>query len=295
MTPTIAIVTGAAGFVGSHVVERLLADGWLVRALDHPNANFDTNLGSVAGNAGLSLHRHDLVGMDPMETVFNGVGLIVHCASLIAPGPSLQRPLDYFDINLMGLVRVLEGARAHGRPRVVNISSAAVYGNGGGIFAETDHGLPENPYALCKKFGDDVCEHWARVFDVPAMSLRIDHPYGPRANGVVAHFVNLRRRGEPITLHGDGSQLRDFTHIRDIVEAIMLAAAKGTPGGCYNVCSGTTVTIRELAELIGGEIVFIPQPVANVPKLSADNRKIRTELGWRPTISLAQGISEMLA
>ena len=289
-----ALVTGAAGFIGSHVVENMLKDGMTVHALDHPNAPFDGHLGESTEHQNLVLFRQSIREIGPEHHCFEGVDYVIHCASLTAPRPSLEYPFEYLDVNLMGLIRVLEGARRNGNTKVVNISSGGVYGSGSLPFEEGQSLLPEDPYCLSKWFGEEACLHWAKTFNVPTITLRLFHPYGPRAYGPIANFVKQRLAGDPITLFGDGSQERDFSHVRDVAQAILLAATSDVVGEIYNVSSGKSVKLSQVAQLIGGEIRMEPRPQNEVQRLVADNSKIQNELGWKPTVTLEQGISELL-
>ena len=297
MTQRSSLVTGAAGFLGSHTVEALLARGDRVRALDLPDARFEASLGALLGHPALTVDRRDLLSIAAADPVFQGVDAIYHCAGIADHVPSMQVPERYMQANVMALVRVLEAARHHEVRKVINASSAAVYGIAQAPTAE-DHPInPVNPNGLTKWMAEEAFAHWSKVFDVATISFRIFNCYGPRAtaSGPVGFFLQKAAAGEPLTVTGDGTQERDFIHVADVVAAFLAGAASERGGTAYNLGSGTPETVNRLAELVGGTIQYIAPRPGEPKVILADTTRIRAELGWAPKVSLAEGIAALKA
>lgn len=295
MSQATSLVTGAAGFLGSHTVEALLARGDQVRTLDLPDARFEAGLGVLLDHPALTLDRRDLLSIDAADPVFEGVGAIYHCAGIADHVPSMQVPERYMQANVMALVRVLEAARHHKVGTVINASSAAVYGIAQAPTAEDHPIAPVNPYGLTKWMAEEACVHWSKVFGVATISFRIFNCYGPRAtaSGPVGFFLKKAAAGEALTVTGDGTQERDFIHVTDVVSAFLAGAASDRSGTAYNLGSGTPETVNRLAELVGGAITYIASRPGEPKVILADTTRIRTELGWEPRITLADGIHQL--
>ncbi|KIL97785.1 UDP-glucose 4-epimerase [Paramagnetospirillum magnetotacticum MS-1] len=295
MNPSVALVTGAAGFLGSHTIEALLAQGHRVRGLDLPGARFEDSLGALLDHPGLSLDKRDLLDIPADDPIFAGVDVIYHCAGIADHVPSLQVPERYMQANVMAVVRVLEAARHHKVRKVINASSAAVYGIAAAPTAE-DHPInPVNPYGLTKWMAEEACAHWSKVFGVATLSFRIFNCYGPRAtaSGPIGFFLKKAAAGEALTVTGDGTQERDFIHVSDVVAAFLAGAASEKSSAAYNLGSGRPETVNRLAELVGGAITYIPARPGEPKVILADTTRIRAELGWEPKVSLAAGIAAL--
>jgi len=291
----IAVVTGAAGFLGSHTTERLLERGYEVRAIDIPGAPFDANLRTVLQSPHLTLDCRNILDIKATDSVFAGASVIFHCAGIADHRLSTTDPELYMSANFLAVVRILEAARHRKNIRVIYPSSAAVYGTAVPPTRE-DHPInPGNPYGLSKWLGEEACHHWHKVFGVPTLSFRIFNCYGPRGltGGPVVFFAQKRLKGEPLTLTGDGSAQRDFIYVADVIDAFIAGAESDRAGESYNLGTGIPETVRRLAELVGGEIVCIPAR-PEPPVILADISKIRRELGWAPRVTLAEGIKRVL-
>ena len=296
-----ALVTGGAGFIGSHLVERLLADGHTVVVLDNFATGRPENLAHVRGNPRLTIHRVDVADYEKIHRYFAGVDWVFHLAALADIVPSIQRPLAYHKANVDGTIAVLEAARAAGVRRFVYAASSSCYGIPDEFpTPETAPIRPMYPYALTKYLGEQYVLHWHKVYKLPCVSLRLFNVYGPRARtsgaygAVFGVFLAQKLAGKPFTVVGDGTQTRDFTFVTDVVDAFVRAAESDLTGEVLNVGSGDTYSINYLVSLLGGEVVHIPKRPGEPDCTFADIRKISRLLGWRPRVSFEEGVRIML-
>jgi len=295
------IVTGGSGFIGSHLVERLLADGHTVRVLDNFSTGRLDNLSRVRNNTCLTIHEVDVADSEAIQELFAGVDWVFHLAALADIVPSIEHPLHYHRTNVDGTVAVVEAARKSGVSRFVYVASSSCYGIPDSYpTAETDIIKPEYPYALTKYLGEQIVLHWYKVYGLPAISLRLFNVYGPRSRtsgtygAVFGIFLAQKLAGNPFTVVGDGNQTRDFTFVTDVVDALMCAAQSQQVGEVFNVGSGTSHSVNELVELLQGEVVYIPKRPSEPDVTLADTTKIRSQLQWNPTVSFEQGVQVML-
>jgi len=295
------IVTGGAGFIGSHVVDRLLADGHTVTAIDNFSTGNPRNIAHLADNPAFTLVQADIAATDNLPEIFDGADWVIHLAALADIVPSIQKPHEYFRSNVDGTFAVLDAAKAVGVKRFVYSASSSCYG----IPDETP--TPESaairteyPYALTKYLGEELVMHWAKVYDLPAVSLRFFNVYGPRARttgtygAVFGVFLAQKLASEPFTVVGDGNQTRDFTYVTDIADAIARAAESDIAGEIMNVGSGGTYSINRLVELLGGPVTYVPKRPGEPDITFADVTKIRRLLGWEARVSFATGVQRML-
>jgi UDP-glucose 4-epimerase len=300
-TPAEVIVTGGAGFIGSHLVERLLADGHRVRILDNFSAGCEANLAHLIKNPRLSVHRVDAADYSQLVPVFKGADWVFHLAALADIVPSIQRPLDYHRANVDGTAAVLEAARAAGAARFVYAASSSCYGLPDRVpTPETAPARPMYPYALTKYVGEQYALHWARVYGLPCVSLRLFNVYGPRSRTTGAYgavfgvFLAQKLAGKPFTVVGDGTQSRDFTFVTDVVDAFVRAAASSVSGEIFNVGSGKPQSVNRLVELLGGEKTHIPKRPGEPDCTWADTSRIENTLDWKPRVSFEDGVRVML-
>lgn len=295
------VVTGGAGFIGSHVVDRLLADGHQVRVLDNFATGRPENLAHLRPAPGLTLAQVDVADLAAIQGLFDGIDWVFHLAALADIVPSIQRPLDYHRANVDGTVNVLEAARQAGVKRFVYAASSSCYGIPD-LYPtpETAPVRPQYPYALSKYLGEEMVRHWAQVYHLPAVSLRFFNVYGPRARtsgtygAVFGVFLAQKLNGLPYTVVGDGTQTRDFTFVSDVAAACLAAAASDVVGEVLNVGSGHTYSINRLVELLGGPVTHIPKRPGEPDCTFADISKIRRMLGWEPRVSFEDGVAAML-
>jgi len=296
-----AVVTGGAGFIGSHLVERLLADGHAVVVLDNLSTGRLANLEHLRGQSRLEFNRVDLAEFGRAEEFFRGADWVFHLAALADIVPSIQRPLEYHRANVDGTVAVLEAARAAGVKRFVYAASSSCYGLPDEYpTPETAPIRPQYPYALTKYLAEECVRHWHQVYHLPAVSLRLFNVYGPRARtggtygAVFGVFLAQKLAGRPFTVVGDGNQTRDFTFVTDVAEAFVRAAESGVEGEIFNVGSGGTYSVNRLVELLGGEVVHLPKRPGEPDCTFADTAKIERVLGWRARVSFEEGVAVML-
>ncbi len=295
-----ALVTGGAGFIGSHLVERLLADGCEVVVLDNYATGKPKNLGDVWDHPDLSVYEGDVV--EALELpYFEGVDWVFHLAAIAEIVPSIQDPLAYHRSNVDGTMAVLEAARRAGVKRFIYAASSSCYGIPS-VFPtpETAEIRPQYPYALTKHLGEELVMHWAQVYGLSALSLRLFNVYGPRSRtsgaygAVFGIFLAQKLAGQPFTVVGDGTQTRDFTFVSDVVRALVLAAQSDVMGEVMNIGSENSYSVNHLVELLGGDVVHISKRPGEPDCTFADVSKIRTLLGWSPQVGFEEGVAQMI-
>lgn len=261
-----ALVTGGAGFVGSHLVTTLLGSGLDVVVLDNFATGRRENLAGVITNGRLSVIRADIVDLEAIQPHFEGVDWVFHLAGLADIVPSIAEPVCYHRSNVDGTVTVLEAARRAGVKRFVYAASSSCYGIPDGYpTPETAPPQPQYPYALTKWVGEQTVLHWSAVYRLPVVLLRLFNVYGPRSRTTGAYgavfgvFLAQKLHNEPFTVVGDGSQTRDFIYVTDVADAFVAAAASTVTNEILNVGSGTPHSVNELVALIGGPVTFVPK------------------------------------
>lgn len=301
MTHRIAVVTGAAGFIGSHMVDLLLAEGLEVRGLDSLVGGHRDNLAQHAGNPRLTLETRDVREVRPGEALFSGADLVFHFAGIGDIVPSIERPLEYLSTNVQGTVCALEAARHAQVSAFVYAASSSCYGLATELPTTEQAPInPQYPYALSKYLGEQAVLHWGRVYQLPVASIRIFNAYGPRVRTTGAYgavfgvFLAQKLHGKPFTVVGDGTQRRDFVFVTDVARAFWLAAVSKRRGEVYNLGAGNPQTINRLVELLGGDVVHVPKRPGEPDCTWAQTTKLRRELGWEPQVSFEDGVALML-
>lgn len=296
-----AIVTGGAGFIGSHLVDKLIARGADVLVLDNLSNGRLENLEQHKNSRALSFAKVDIAETDKISSSFKGIDWVFHLAALADIVPSIEQPLNYHRANVTGTTSVLEASRNHGVKRFIYAASSSCYG------IPTNYPTPETapiqpmyPYALTKYLAEEYVRHWGKTYHLPVVSLRFFNVYGPRSRtsgtygAVFGVFLAQKIHQKPYTVVGDGSQTRDFTFVSDVVEAILAAAESDISGEVFNVGSGNTYSVNKLVELLGGEKIYIPKRPGEPDCTFADISKIRGALNWAPKVSFQAGVKEML-
>lgn len=298
----VAIVTGAAGFIGSHLCKKLLSLGFSVIGID------DLSVGRIENIAKLDPLYFNFIESDlatlklsDFPASVGEVSALYHLAARADIIPSIELPGQYFESNVQGTFQILEIARKLKPRKLVYAASSSCYGIPD-VYPtpETAKISTEYPYALTKYLGEELVLHWDKVYKVPAISLRLFNVYGPRARtsgtygAVFGVFLAQKRAGKPLTVVGDGEQTRDFTYVSDVVDAFIAAANSKAHGEIFNVGSGGTYSVNRLAMLLGGKSIRIPKRPGEPDCTYADIEKIKRELGWEPKISFEQGVAKVL-
>jgi nucleoside-diphosphate-sugar epimerase len=291
------LVTGGAGFIGSHLVEALMWRGCRVRVIDNFATGTATQLHPAA-----ELIKADIRQGSSIADAFKGVDCVFHVAALPRVPLSIEKPLDTHMVNVVGALNVLLAARDAGVRRVVYSSSSSVYGNQAQLpLHEEMKPNPLNPYALQKLAAEQYTQLFHHLYGMETFALRYFNVFGPRmaTEGayvtVISAFLRARLAGQPLTIHGDGEQTRDFTHVRDVVSANILAMdALGAKGIALNIGQGRNVSINWIAEKIGGPRVNLPARRGDARDTLADNLRAREVLGWRPQVTTEEGLIDLV-
>jgi UDP-glucose 4-epimerase len=301
MTATpIAVVTGGAGFIGSHMVDLLVERGYQVRIIDNLAGGREANLAQHANNPGVSFVRRDIRELDPQDPLFAGARYVFHFAGIGDIVPSIERPMAYMSTNVQGTVHVLECARAVGA-KLIYAASSSCYGLADTPTDEAHPIRPQYPYALSKYQGEQAAFHWHQVYRLPMNSIRIFNAYGTRSRtsgaygAVFGVFLRQKLAGTPFTVVGDGTQRRDFLYVTDIVQAFLAAAESGRVGRVYNLGAGRPQSVNRLVELLGGPVVHIPKRPGEPDVTFANISRITSELGWQPQVSFEEGVGRIIA
>jgi UDP-glucose 4-epimerase len=296
-----AVVTGGAGFIGSHMVDLLLGEGFRVHVIDSLVGGRLQNLDHHNGNANLAVEVRDIREIEQADPLFKGAEYVFHFAGIGDIVPSIEQPVDYLSTNVMGTVRVLEAARHAGARKLVYAASSSCYGLAQVPTREDAPLQPQYPYALSKYMGEEAVFHWGKVYKLPVNSIRIFNAYGIRSRtsgaygAVFGVFLAQKLAGKPFTVVGDGNQTRDFLYASDVARGFYLAATTDKVNQVYNVGAGSPQSVNRLVELLGGgEVIHLPKRPGEPDCTWADISKIRRELGWEPLISLEEGVGRML-
>lgn len=293
------LITGGAGFIGTNLAERLVSDGARVVVVDNLAAGTDP----ARLPKEVALHKLDICDNDELTKLAKGVDVIVHLAALPRVQVSIEHPFETQHANVDGTLSVLEAARKGGVRRIVYAASSSAYGDQDVMpLIETMPAQPKSPYGLHKYVGELMLKLWHDLHGLETVSLRFFNVYGPHfdPNGayalVIGKFLKQRSEGQPMTITGDGEQTRDFTHVRDIVDAVVRASVSERVGNgeVFNVGAGRNASVNRIAEIIGGPVEHIAPRIEPKHTL-ADTTRIREALGWQPTVTLEDGIAELKA
>src|SRR5712691_5768254 len=297
----VAVVTGGAGFIGSHMVDVLLDRGYRVRVIDNLTGGRTANLAHHARDPDLSFEESDIRELAPDASLVRGADYVFHFAGIGDIVPSIERPIEYMNTNVQGTVHVLEAARYARVRKFVYAASSSCYGIAATPTRE-DHPIsPQYPYALSKYQGEQAAFHWRRIYRLPVNSVRIFNAYGTRVRTTGAYgavfgvFFKQKLAGKPFTVVGDGNQRRDFVYVTDIARAFLAAAQTAKTGEVWNVGAGNPQSVNRLVELIGGSVVYVPTRPGEPEVTWADIAKITRDLGWRPEIPFEEGVRRMMA
>ena len=304
------LITGAAGFIGSHLCERLLGDGCVVLGVDNFDEFYDPQIkrGNIAGcleNENFELVEADIRDRAAMdETVGKDIDIIVHLAARAGVRPSIAQPLLYADVNVNGTTVLLEAAKEQRIGKFIFASSSSVYGNNEKVpFSEEDNvDFPISPYAATKKAGELICHTYHHLYGISLTCLRFFTVYGPRQRPDLAihKFARLIEQGKPISVYGDGTMSRDFTYIDDIIDGTVAAMEKCAGFNIYNLGESRPITVNDLiAEIekaLGKKAIkeHVPPQPGDVERTYADVTKAVKELGYNPTTEIGAGLAKFV-
>ena len=296
----VAIVTGGAGFIGSHMVDLLLERGFSVRVIDNLVGGREENLAHHAANSDLAFERRDVRSFAPDDALFRGAKYVIHFAGIGDIVPSIEHPLEYMSTNVQGTVNMLECARHANVTKFVYAASSSCYGMAS-VPTREDHSINTGyPYALSKYQGEQAAFHWRQVYKLPVNSIRIFNAYGTRSRtsgaygAVFGVFLRQKLAGKPYTVVGDGTQSRDFLYVTDVARAFLAAAETPFTGRIYNLGAGNPQSVNRLVALLGGEVTRIPKRPGEPDSTWADITRITTELDWHPKVTFEQGVANIV-
>jgi len=305
-----ALVTGAAGFIGSHLCERLLDDEWAVVGVDNFDDFYDPqikrrNIASCLKNKNFQLVEADIRDSVAMnKTISDGVEIIVHLAARAGVRPSIAQPLLYADVNVNGTMVLLEAAKKHKIGKFIFGSSSSVYGNNEKVpFSEGDNvDFPISPYAATKKAGELICHTYYDLYDISITCLRFFTVYGPRQRPDLAihKFAKLIEQGKPILVYGDGTMMRDFTYIDDIIDGTVAAMQKCSDFNIYNLGESRPIAVNDLVteieKALGKKAIkkYLPLQPGDVERTYADVTKAVNELGYNPSTTIQTGLEKFV-
>ncbi|OGI95606.1 hypothetical protein A2917_03595 [Candidatus Nomurabacteria bacterium RIFCSPLOWO2_01_FULL_42_17] len=290
------IVTGGAGFIGSHIADALVAEGYEVHIVDNLSSGKKENVNSKA-----IFHNVDIRDYAKLLPIFKDVKYVFHEAALPQVQYSIENPIETHEINVTGLLNVLEASRLNNVQRVIFASSSAIYGNQKTLpLLETMEVCPLSPYGTHKYIGEIYCSLWSRIYGLETVSLRYFNVYGPGQSStgayasVVPRFIDFKKEGKPLMITADGKQTRDFINVKDIVSANLKAmkSKKVGKGEVLNIGSTERTSINKIAELIGGRVEYIEARIEPADT-QAEINKAKELLDWEPKVLLSEGISEL--
>ncbi len=298
----LAVVTGGVGFVGSHLVDLLVERGYRVSIVDDLSGGHQKNIQHHTSNADVDFVNQDIRTLEASSAIFVGARYVFHLAGISDIVPSVERPADYMDINVQGTVRVLEAARCANVEKLVYAASSSCYGIAEELPTTESATIdPQYPYALSKMLGEQTVHHWGSVYGLPANSIRIFNAYGPRSRTTGAYgavfgvFLAQKLANQPFTVVGDGEQSRDFVFVTDVAAAFLAAAETSHTGRVYNLGASNPQSVNRLVELLGGDVIYIPDRPGEPRCTWADTARITAELLWAPRTSFEDGVAQMLA
>ena len=302
------LVTGGAGFIGSHIVDRLIKDGFQVAVIDNLHTGNMENLEEHIGNKNFQFIKGDIRDVDLLQSALKDIDAVFHEAAQTNVQLSLENPLLTNDVNVNGTLNLLKTCLEFSVKRLIYASSAAIYGDTNDLpIKEQTKNAPTSPYGVSKLASEKYIEVFHNIFDLETVCLRYFNVYGPRQanneySGVITKFTKQLVEGNPPTIYGDGDQIRDFVNIKDIVDANMLSLyKKNAVGEIFNIAFGQPITInylsKTLQQILGREelepIHLNPKP-GDIRYSYADINKAKTTLNYNPKVKLFEGLSEFI-
>jgi len=294
-------VTGGAGFIGSHLVDRLLKDGHSVTVIDNFSTGRLENLAHQQDNKNLTIIKEDISDFEKIIPYFKNIEAVFHIAGLADIVPSIVNPANYYKANVSGTMSVVEASRLSQVKKFIYAASSSCYGIPD-VYptAEIAPIRPQYPYALTKYLGEQIVLHWGKVYKLPVISLRLFNVYGPRSRtcgtygAVFGVFLAQKLNHEPFTVVGDGTQKRDFIYVSDVVDAFVGAGKSNLKDEVMNVGSGDSYSINHLVKILGGDVVYVPKRPGEPDCTQSDITKIKKMLSWQPQVSFEDGVRKLM-
>ncbi len=297
----VSLITGGAGFIGSHMVDLMISKGHEVRIIDNLECGRLENISHHKKNTKLNFYNADINNKNLKDSFFKNIDYVFHFAGIGDIVPSINFPYKYFQSNALGTLNILDKVYKNSKiKKFVYAASSSCYGIGKTPTKESDDIQTLYPYALSKFQGEQIVLHWNKVYKLPSNSIRIFNAYGTRVKtsgaygAVFGVFLKQKIENKPFTLVGDGSQKRDFIYVTDVANAFYSVARRGKAGEVYNCGANNPKSIKYLIELLDGEVVRLPKRPGEPDVTWADTKKIEKDTGWKPTISFEQGVKKML-
>lgn len=291
-----ALVTGGAGFIGSHLVEHLISKNYKVVVLDNLSTGKLKNLQNVKNK--INFINIDISKKNNLSSYFKNVDLVFHLAGLSELIPSIKKPEEYYKTNVGGTFNILEASRKSNIKKFVYAASASCYGEAKKLPISENFPIDTRfPYALTKWMGEQLVINWSKIYKLPSVSLRLFNVYGKRLNfnggygSVFKIFLSQKLANKALTIVGDGNQTRDFIYISDVIEAMYKTSLSKIAGEVFNVGTGREVSVNKIADLISKKKVFISKRPGEIERSVAGIKKIKKTINWKPKISIKQGIN----
>ncbi len=295
----IAVVTGGAGFIGSHMVDLLLKKGFKVKVIDNLTGGRKSNISRHLKNKNFYFKNVDICKIDLNHVFFKSAKYVFHFAGIGDIVPSIERPIDYLETNVNGTSRILEASRRANVKKFVYAASSSCYGLAKTPTKENHKINPLYPYALSKYMGEQLSFHWHKLYKMPVNSVRIFNAYGPRVRttgvygAVFGVFFRQKLAKKPFTVVGNGNQKRDFVYVTDVANAFLLAATTKIKGEIFNVGAGKPQSINKLVKILKGNKISVPKRPGEPDITHADIKKIKRLLKWTPKVSFEKGVKLM--
>ncbi len=295
------IVTGGAGFIGSHLTTKLIQKGYKVVIIDNFNTGKLSNISHIKRNKNLSIAKFDIRNKKKIRNLFKNVSFIFHLAAIAEIVPSIENPEEYFTTNVNGTLNILELAKENGVGKIIYAASSSCYGLPNKFPTDELQKIDtQYPYALTKYVSEELIIHWSSVYGIDFVSLRLFNVYGPRSRtsgtygAVFGVFLAQKLAKKPLTVVGDGTQKRDFVYVDDVVDAFIKATNKKVKNQIFNIGSGKTYSINYLVKLLGEKKIFIKKRPGEPDCTFANINKAKKILNWKPKIGLKVGVNKLL-